>query len=501
MTLDVLDLPALRRWVVIARADLARHAEAINGLNVFPVPDGDTGTNMLLTLDEAAREVSALRLDVLGESAAALSRAALMSARGNSGVILSQLVRGIGEVALECGRDHLEAAEVAAALRRASDLARAGVTRPVEGTVLSVASAAGQAAAGAASLHDVAEAALDAGREALLATRDQLDVLREAGVVDAGGAGYVVVLEALHRVVADSPDAHHEPPEWLTARPRTPVSDGDRDGDCDPAGGGPAYEVMYLLDDSDDARVERLKQHLDRLGDSLVVAGGPQVWSVHVHVDDVAAALNAGAAAGRPHRFAVTRFAAPVSSPTRPAPGFGLIVVTDGLSSTPGLRDAGAAVIEMATVRDRPGAVVDLLRERSGEEGALVLTDSEAAAEVVHQAAEIAGGVVQVVGSHPVHVLAGLSVLDPSAGLVAAAAAVREVVDDVTTLLLPRLDSDSVAQVLDAVRDADGEVVTLVTGAGHDVPAALTDALADADVEVSVLAGSATHWALAVGVE
>ncbi|WP_050669988.1 DAK2 domain-containing protein [Luteipulveratus halotolerans] len=499
MTLDVLDLPALRRWVVIARADLARHAEAINRLNVFPVPDGDTGTNMLLTLDEAAREVSALRLDGLGESVAALSRAALMSARGNSGVILSQLVRGIGEVALECGREHLEAVEVAAALRRAGDLARAGVTRPVEGTVLSVAAAAGQAATGAVTLHDVAEAALEAGRAALLATRDQLDVLREAGVVDAGGAGYLVVLEALHRVVADSPDPEHETPEWLSVAPRAAVTGPD--ADCDPAVEGPAYEVMYLLDDSDDARVERLKQRLDPLGDSLVVAGGPQVWSVHVHVDDVAAALNAGAAAGRPHRFAVTRFDAPVATPTRPAPGFGVLVLTDGLSAIPGVRDAGAAVIEMTTVRDRPGVVVDLLRDSAGEQGTLVLTDSDAAAEVVHQAAEIAGGVVQVVGSHPVHVLAGLSVLDTSAGLDAAAAAAREVAGDVTTLLLPQLGPEATTQVLDTVRDVGGEVVTLVTGAGHDVPAELSNGLAEAGPEVSVLHSSAARWALAVGVE
>ncbi|MDE9367853.1 DAK2 domain-containing protein [Luteipulveratus sp. YIM 133132] len=499
MTLDVLDLPALRRWVVIARADLARHAAAINGLNVFPVPDGDTGTNLVLTLDEAAREVAALRLTGLAESAEALARATLTSARGNSGVILSQLVRGVAEIAGRGTGEQLDHDDLRQALARASVLARSGVARPVEGTVLSVASAAADGCADGSSLAEVSGRAITAGRQALARTREQLDVLREAGVVDAGGAGYLLVLEALDRVVRDdpSPADGDATPEWLLAA--GPVSvDAAGSDDCGPRHDGPAYEVMYLLDDSDDVRVERLRARLDALGDSVVVAGGPRVWSVHVHVDDVAAALNAGVGAGRPHRFRVTRFDVG-TPPPRPVAGFGMLVVADGLGDLDGVRGSQVALVDVADVRDQPGAVVDRLRDLGGDEGVLALTDSTAAAEIVHEAAAIVGRVVHVVGSHPVHVLAGLSVIDGDGSLVDAARDALEVVDEAVVVLLERTGAEQTAQVLDRVRESGAEVVTLVTGAGAQVPAELLDGLAG--VEVTVLESRARGWALAVGLE
>ncbi|WP_157063376.1 DAK2 domain-containing protein [Luteipulveratus mongoliensis] len=509
MALTVLDLPALRRWVVAARADLAVHAEAINRLNVFPVPDADTGTNMLVTLDEAIREVTALHPQEVPESVAALSRATLSSARGNSGVILSQLVRGVAEVVQDTDNGQLDGPGLARALARASELAWAGVTRPVEGTVLSVAAAAAAGARQAPSpeLTDVCRSALVAARTALLATEDELEVLRLAGVVDAGGGGYLLVLEALERVVEAPPSGPVRPrgevPEWLT---RVPVetSAARAEGDCAATGGGPAYEVMFLLDASDAPRVEQLKQELDPLGDSLVVAGGPDLWSVHVHVDDVSAALNAGAAAGRPHRFAVTRFGEQL--PPAPTDGYGVLVVGDGLAGLVAhVGRSDVIVADIATVRAQPGTIVELLRGIRAER-VLALADSTDAAGLAQEAARIAGRDMTVIGDHPVHVLAGLAVLDPADDRDRAAATAQDAIADVRTVPVGEpLDIDAVVAEIGTRLKAGGELVTVVRGAPRssdsaaDIMAAVSAEHPEA--EVMALDSDARGWALAVGVE
>src|ERR1019366_8310456 len=232
--LERLDSHAARRWALATRSAFAAHRAEMDDLNVFPVPDGDTGTNLYITLDsalEAAREPgpgspgSGPGVEgTLAGDAAALARATLLAARGNSGVILSQLVRGLSEVIGESATsgargaprtddhdrlDGMDGPTLARAVRRASDRAYASVTRPVEGTILSVAAAAASAAELAAStgsdLYAVAHASLAAARVALAATTAQLPVLARAGVVDAGGLGYVLVLEALELVIAGEP--------------------------------------------------------------------------------------------------------------------------------------------------------------------------------------------------------------------------------------------------------------------------------------------------------
>ncbi|MQA82230.1 MAG: DAK2 domain-containing protein [Streptosporangiales bacterium] len=292
----------LRDWCRAAADDLFGVRDAIDALNVFPVADADTGTNLHLTMTAAA-DALATRAgeDRAGDAWAALSRAALLGAQGNSGVILSQLLRGVAEHAPADGP------ALARALRHAADVAYAAVGDPIEGTMLTVATAAASAAevdsTGHADLATVADAAARGAREALDRTPDQLDVLAEAGVVDAGGAGLVVVLEALARACAGRP---REPGDL----PHVPAP---RDGVRPPvlAAVGPAYEVMYLLDAADDA-VEALRDTLGGLGDSLVVVGGDGEWNVHVHVDDAGAAVEAGIGAGRPHRVRVTHLAAGV---------------------------------------------------------------------------------------------------------------------------------------------------------------------------------------------
>lgn len=344
------DATVVRAWIAFALEAVGEGREEIDAINVFPVADGDTGTNLQRTLDAAARALAAERGggeggheggDGGGEDAPAahalraLARGALLGACGNSGTILAQLLRGMAEVygagadAGEGPPHGREAGEVpsggrllARALRRAADSAYEAVARPVEGTMLTVAGAAATAAAGcadgdaAAGAADVARAAYERSCEALSETTGQLDALRRAGVVDAGASGLVAVLGALADALTD-PAADGA----SRTRGRRPYAAPDRAGGPGgpaPGGGsgsgggdggdGGAYEVMYLLD-ADDAAVTALRERLDALGDSLVVGGGDGLWSVHVHVDDAGAAVEAGVAAGRPHRIRVTHLA------------------------------------------------------------------------------------------------------------------------------------------------------------------------------------------------
>ncbi|MFJ9799395.1 DAK2 domain-containing protein [Streptomyces sp. NPDC101145] len=305
-----LDPAAVRAWCSLALDALGREREEIDAINVYPVADGDTGTNLYLTVEAARQAVEALfaahdedgTAPARADTVRALAHGALIGARGNSGTILAQLLRGMAEVlARGCDGHHL-----AEALRTASAAARRAVAHPVEGTILSVAAAAARAAADAGpALQTVARAAYDGARAALEDTPGQLDVLARAGVVDAGGRGLVTVLGAL--VEALSGQASLPMPR---ARRAAPAAGPAGDDPARPCGeGGPAYEVIYLLEAGDEA-VAVLRDRLDRLGDSLVVVGGDGLWNVHVHVDDAGAAVEAGVEAGRPYRIRVTHFAA-----------------------------------------------------------------------------------------------------------------------------------------------------------------------------------------------
>jgi len=350
-----IDAVAARRWAVTARAALAARRSEIDALNVFPVPDGDTGTNLYLTLDtalDAARaEAGTSGPDSLADAAAALARTTLLAARGNSGVIFSQMVRGISEVVARVAEEPcgLGPEELTEALRRASELAYASVTRPVEGTILSVGDAAAAAAELAlksgSELYAVVTAALSAARDALAATTAQLPALERAGVVDAGGAGYVLLLEALERVVSGGADPAPHPledfgptrPEWAPpSRAVEPEEGAD----------GPAYEVMYLLADADEEAVAGLRDRLDALGDSVLVVGSHDLWNVHAHVDDAGAAIEAGVEIGRAHRIRVTRLSeAHAGRRQEPASTLAVVACAAGPGLVDVFRAAGAGVV------------------------------------------------------------------------------------------------------------------------------------------------------------
>src|SRR5207302_169079 len=200
--LESIDARNLRDVVVGYRDALRAHREKLNRLNVYPVPDGDTGTNMALTLESVVSELDGA--DDMGTTCKAISHGSLMGARGNSGVILSQVLRGMTDTIK--GSDAVDGAALADALRTASEAAYKAVMRPVEGTILTVvresATAAGAAAANGDNLDGVLEAASRAADDSLARTPELLPVLKDAGVVDAGAAGYVLLLDVLLHVEA-----------------------------------------------------------------------------------------------------------------------------------------------------------------------------------------------------------------------------------------------------------------------------------------------------------
>ncbi len=299
---DRLDGPALAAAMEAFRDALRSHRDYIDRLNVYPVPDGDTGTNMALTAESVVAEIERHESRDLGTVAQAMSYGSLMGARGNSGVILSQILRGLSETVR--GRDHIDAETLADGLRHAARRAYEAVQNPVEGTILTVARAAGDGA-GCVDPDDglvaVLEGANRAARAALERTPDQLPVLKAAGVVDSGGSGFVLLVDALLHVADGRP---------LPVPPGSPLSQASGPQSRAESGSAPdvgdlRYEVMYLLE-APDKLVPAFREVWSGIGDSIVVVGGDGLWNCHIHTDDIGAAIEAALEAGRPRRIRVT---------------------------------------------------------------------------------------------------------------------------------------------------------------------------------------------------
>jgi DAK2 domain fusion protein YloV len=330
---------AFRAWVRLCVENLGEARAEIDALNVFPVPDGDTGTNAYLTFVAGAEALGELgKKAELPELVKAFADGMLTGAKGNCGVILSQLVRAF--VHELDGRFELDANDVARSFAAGARAGYAAVGRPVEGTILTVAAAAAEGAAAQVEgdVRKVFAGAALAAREALARTPMQMDRLAQAGVVDSGGRALVVVLDSTEqRLTGRVPD---RPAPFLP----TPFAD---ETGVDLVAGGPSYEVMFLLE-ADDDRIPALRAALDGLGDSLVVVGGDRLWNVHVHVDDVGAVIEAGMAAGRPYRVSVTHFAEQIERQAGRKRSRGRAVISavtgDGLADL--CRSAGADVLE-----------------------------------------------------------------------------------------------------------------------------------------------------------
>ncbi|MEW1548590.1 DAK2 domain-containing protein [Streptomyces tsukubensis] len=541
-----LDAAAVRVWCAGALEALGREREEIDAINVYPVADGDTGTNLYLTAESAATAVEAVfaaheagpgGFGAAGEPETsavirAMAHGALLGARGNSGTILAQLLRGIAERVAEGGG-------VAEALDRAAVLAREAVAHPVEGTVLTVADAAA-AGARAAGPGDAAaaRAAYEAAREALAATPDRLDVLARAGVVDAGGMGLLAVLRALvAAVTGETPAAPARGPVPVAGPVAGHEQASASAGAC--GGEGPAFEVIYLLEAGDPA-VAVLRARLDALGESLVVVGGDGLWNVHVHVDDAGAAVEAGVEAGRPHRIRITHLAgttAPVPEQVQRA----VVVVVPG-EGLAGLCAQAGAVTVLARPGEPPasGELVDAIRRAHAREVVLLPNSAElrhTAAAAAEQARTEGVRVALVPTRAAVQGIAALAVHEPArrfdedvVAMTAAAGATRYaelavaehrswttagvcqagdvlgLIDGDVAVIGTDLTATAVA-VLDRMLAAGGELVTLVLSAdlpdGPGTAARLERHVRDAHLAVDTVVYESGHGAspLLIGVE
>lgn len=293
--LQTLGATELRRIVTTFRDAMKVHAPAINRLNVYPVPDGDTGTNMFRTLEAVVAELDGAAED-LASTCTAISHGSLMGARGNSGVILSQILRGFSNtLSGQTSDTGITSGAVSAALTQAASAAYEAVLKPIEGTILTVVRESAEGASRAhdegGTLADVVVAARASGREALAKTPDLLPVLKDAGVVDAGGAGFLLLLDAFNHVVTGEempePDDSAGPsPEQLDAVAKRHHDDGTVDVS------ELRYEVMFLLN-LDDARASDFKSAWGSLGDSIVVVGGDGLYNCHIHTNDIGASIEA----------------------------------------------------------------------------------------------------------------------------------------------------------------------------------------------------------------
>ncbi len=259
--------------------NLAAHVDEVNALNVFPVPDGDTGSNMLATVRAALAEADAVAGQPADRIAQAISYGALMGARGNSGVIASQIFRGMAEGL--GGKRQFGGTELAHALTQGTATAYKAVVKPVEGTILTViresAAAAVAAADAGGDLEAVLAAAVEGARQSVAKTPSLLPILRDAGVVDAGGQGLYRIMQGTHQYMVSRASAHAPieapaPAPAPTAAPVAPIDEGF------------GYETMFLLQSRGKALdIDRLRAELENLGESVLVAGDTGALKVHVH--------------------------------------------------------------------------------------------------------------------------------------------------------------------------------------------------------------------------
>jgi len=275
----------LRDTLVACGTWLAEHTDAINALNVFPVPDGDTGTNMTRTMEAAIAEIKDLKEGTAEHISKRLSFGALMGARGNSGVILSQIIRGLADGL--AGKENVTALDFAHCLVKAKEMAYKAVMKPIEGTMLTVVRESAEAAIEAAKLHNnflyVLTETVSAAKASVERTPTLLATLREAGVVDAGGHGFFVLLEGALRHLRGESLVKTELSEIEKARPTfTVAADGDEEHQLDEYG----YCTNFLLNTAQPIAFEEIRDRIAAMGTSAVIVGDENMVKVHLHTED-----------------------------------------------------------------------------------------------------------------------------------------------------------------------------------------------------------------------
>jgi uncharacterized protein len=474
---QALDAAQVRRWAVACVQSLDAHREAIDRINVYPVPDGDTGSNLLHTMRaalDALLRAPARTRSAAGAALTALAKGALAGARGNSGVIASQLLRGFAEAVADAVT--IDAANLRTALATAATRAEAAVAEPVPGTMITVAAGASVAADAEASdeLAAVAAAAAAGALAALEQTPDQLPVLAAAGVVDAGGRGVVVMLDALVAVVTNQPAAlvaaararEMPAPELSMYTAREAGSDQF------------AYEVMYLLEDiapqNGKDPVSRLRDTLIGLGDCVSVVGdGAGLWTVHVHCNDIGAAIEVGVETGRPKQIRVARFAdAPSAEASRFVRDRAVVVPVRAAELGDLLISEGVTVVPVAADDETAFRLLDAITATNAAHVTVLPTESalvDPADEASIRAVAAGQDVVVVPCASPVQVLAAVAVHDPRrragddvVAMAEAAAATRR--GEVTVAAEDGITWVGACSAGDVLGFADGEVVLIEPG-------------------------------------
>ena len=472
--MELLSPEDLRRTVTTFRDTLKRHQAGINRLNVYPVPDGDTGTNMARTLDAVVEEMEK-SAPILEDTCKAISHGSLMGARGNSGVILSQILRGLSGT-LATAKD-VGGTKVAEALKAASAAAYEAVLKPIEGTILTVvresADGAAQAAADGASLAGVLRAARAAGKSALDRTPEMLPVLKDAGVVDAGGAGFLLFLDSALHVVDGEPLPEPDESEGPTAAQLEAVAHRiSESGEVDVS--ELRYEVMYFLA-IDDTKIGDFKRGWGEIGDSIVVVGGDGVWNCHVHTNDIGAAIEVPLALGGiPSKIRVTDLFEEVDEHAEMMDhhqgnprGFdgsaaGLPPVTcavvavcsgDGLAELFGQMGVQGVVTGGQTLNPSTAELIDAV-EHVNAQPVILLPNNKNIIPVANQVDALCGKTVRVVPTTSMpEALAALVVYDP-----------EESAEHNMEQMTAALETVSTGEVTQAVRDTNSDAGPITAG-------------------------------------
>ena len=458
-SLTSLSAADVSRAVITFDALLRAQKEVINRLNVYPVPDGDTGTNMSLTMNSVVKALAELGDQAtLAEVTQAIATSSLMGARGNSGVILSQLLRGITK---SCPREgHVDVTALQAGLALADELARQAVSRPVEGTILSVARAAAQGAVSATSLEEAVIEARTAAKVALAKTPEQLPVLKRAGVVDSGGTGLVLWFDALCHVVTG---------EELPVTPALPAVDFERNGGESTTDGEASiadlrYEVMFLLDGDDEA-MATFRSTWESLGDSIVIVGGDGFYNCHIHTDHIGPSIEAALVVGRPREIRVTDLLEQAgeegwvldgaSQRHTPAPTTAVVAVALGEGVASLLASGGVSEIVMGGQTMNPStAELAAAVRATGAANVIVLPNNKNIRAVAEQLDAVVEATVRVVPT--------ASVVEGLAALVGYRADVD--IDTNVTAMAGLAQHVVAGEVTQAVRDTTSDVGPVTAG-------------------------------------
>lgn len=507
----------LRSWAQRAATELDRRRVEINELNVFPVPDADTGSNMAHTMLAAVTATEDLPADASASQVAeALAQGAIRGARGNSGVVLSQVIRGLAQAMVDETAGGVVVADSLAAAVRFADRA---IADPVEGTVITVLRAAAVAAeeavaqdvSGAPQINAVAQAATDAARTALANTPSQLAALREAGVVDAGGTGLVILLEALVDEVAD-PATTNSPHSAATRAPSTPAHDAQ--AGAGPGAGGalpPAADVLLgMHDDGGEGGVEKhgapahlevmfyfagdldtLETQLSALGDSLIIARATDTEAtVHIHSTRAGAVIEAAFAAGA---VSDLRLEVLPAEPVTDTPGRTIIAVTPPGSLTELYTQAGATTV--APGEDVVAGILAAIRRSGAQEVILLpngLLDSRNLAAVEKATRAFEQSITLLPTVRLVSGIAALTVHDAAQPLATAAFTMSEAAGEMRTAVAYRASKAGLIQggpvgKGDIIVTAHRETVLIAETPEEALIGACTRLLAHGGEQVTVL--------------